>query len=83
MGDSSHLLQEQRSDGLYAHIYTDLGSYEPLAQIHNWTNKEGESQQQTSYFHCDQIGISREMTDSDGKLLWFGDYYVGRSWIVR
>ena len=67
--DGSHLLQEQRSDGLYTYIYTDLDSYEPLAQIHNWTNKESESQQQTNYFHCDQIGIPREMTDSDGNLL--------------
>ena len=73
--DGSHLLQENGSDGLYTYIYTDLDSYEPLAQIHNWTNAEGESQQQTNYFHCDQIGIPREMTDSDGNLLWFGDYH--------
>ena len=73
--DGSHLLQENGSDGLYTYIYTDLDSYEPLAQIHSWMNKEGESQQQTNYFHCDQIGIPREMTDSDGNLLWFGDYY--------
>ena len=73
--DGSHLLQEQRSDGLYTYIYIDLDSYEPLAQVYNWTNVEGESQQQTNYFHCDQIGIPREMTDSDGKLLWFGDYH--------
>ena len=72
--DGSHLLQEHGSDGLYTYIYTDLDSYEPLAQIHNHTNEEGESQQQINYFHCDQIGIPREMTDSDGKLLWFGDY---------
>ena len=73
--DGSHLLQENGSDGLYTYIYTDLDSYEPLAQIHNWTNEEGESQQQINYFHCDQIGIPREMTDSDGNLLWFGDYH--------
>ncbi len=73
--DGSHLLQENGSDGLYTYIYTDLDSYEPLAQIHNWTTEEGESQQQTNYFHCDQIGIPREMTDSDGNLLWFGDYH--------
>ena len=34
-----------------------------------------ESCQQTHYFHCDQIGIPREMTDKDGNLVWFGDYY--------
>ena len=75
MWDGSHLLQEYGPDGLYTYVYTDVDSYEPLAQIHNWTNEEGESQQQTNYFHCDQIGIPREMTDRDGKLLWFGDYY--------
>ena len=26
------------------------------------------------YFHCDQIGIPREMTDKDGNLLWYGEY---------
>nr|WP_318527718.1 RHS repeat-associated core domain-containing protein [Neisseria zalophi] len=61
--------------GLYTYIYTDKDAYEPLAQIRNWTNEEGESYQETNYFHCGQIGIPREMTDSEGKLLWFGDYY--------
>ena len=73
--DGSHLLQEIYANERYTYLYTDVNSYEPLAQIHNWTNEEGESQQQTNYFHCDQIGIPREMTDSDGKLLWFGDYH--------
>ncbi|WP_256856210.1 RHS repeat domain-containing protein [Rodentibacter genomosp. 2] len=27
-----------------------------------------------NYFHCDQIGIPREMTDSEGKLIWRGRY---------
>ena len=72
--DGSHLLQEQRSDGLYTYIYTDLDSYEPLAQIHNYTNEENETYQEINYFHCDQIGIPREMTDKEGNLLWFGDY---------
>ncbi|QXW93649.1 RHS domain-containing protein [Rothia aeria] len=27
------------------------------------------------YFHCEHIDIPREMTDKDGNLLWFGDYY--------
>ncbi|WP_373705385.1 RHS repeat domain-containing protein, partial [Neisseria dentiae] len=35
---------------------------------------KGETKQEINYFHCDQIGIPREMTDKDGKLLWFGDY---------
>ena len=72
--DGSHLLQEVHSDGRYTYIYTDPGSYEPLAQVRDWTTEDGESRQQTHYFHCDQIGIPREMTDKDGNLLWFGNY---------
>ena len=41
------------------------GTHEPLAQVHNRTKEDGESRQQTHYFHCDQIGIPREMTDKD------------------
>ncbi|WP_373795698.1 RHS repeat-associated core domain-containing protein, partial [Neisseria dentiae] len=73
--DGSHLLQEVYANGRYTYIYTDVDSYEPLAQIHNYTNAENETYQEINYFHCDQIGIPREMTDSEGKLLWFGDYY--------
>lgn len=55
--------------------YSDQDSYEPLAQVRDWTTEDGEGVQQAHYFHCDQIGIPREMTDSEGKLVWFGDYY--------
>ena len=30
--------------------------------------------QKTHYFHCDQVGIPREMTDIHGNLVWFGNY---------
>ena len=72
--ESSHLLQEIHPDGRYTYIYTDPDSYEPLAQVRNWTNEDGESKQEIHYFHCDQIGIPREMTDKDGNLVWFGNY---------
>ena len=42
----------------------------------NHINADGESRQQTHFFHffhCD-LGIPREMTDKDGNLLWFGNY---------
>ena len=67
--DGSHLLQEIQPDGRYTYIYSALDSYEPLVQVHNRTNEEGEGDQQTHYFHCDQMGIPREMTDKDGNLL--------------
>ena len=72
--DGSHLLQEVHPDGRYTYIYTDPDSYEPLAQVRDWPTEDGENRQQTHYFHCDQIGIPREMTDKDGNLLWFGNY---------
>ena len=72
--DGSHLLQEVHPDGRYTYIYTDPDSYEPLAQVRDWTNEDGKKRQQTHYFHCDQISIPREMTDKDGNLLWFGNY---------
>ena len=50
------------------------GTHESLTQVHDWSTEDGESWQRTHYFHCDQIGIPREMTDKDGNLLWFGNY---------
>ena len=72
--DGSHLLQEIQSDGRYTYLYTNPDSYELLTQVLNWTNEEGESCQQNHYFHCDQIGIPREMTDIHGNLLWYDEY---------
>ena len=72
--DGSRLLQEVYARGRYTYVYADQDSYEPLAQIHNYTNAGFETYQEINYFHCDQIGIPREMTDKDGRLLWFGNY---------
>ena len=54
----------QRPDRRYRHL-----QYDPLAKVRNWTTADGESRQQTHYFHCDQIGIPREMTDDEGNLV--------------
>ncbi|MBS7052417.1 MAG: RHS domain-containing protein [Veillonella sp.] len=35
----------------------------------NHINEDGESRQQSHYFHTDQIGIPREITDIHGNLL--------------
>ena len=76
-GEVSGSLEEEIGfiwDGRYTYIYTNLDSYEPLAQVRDWTTEDGENHQQTHYFHCDKIGIPREMTDKDGNLLWYGEY---------
>lgn len=44
-------------------------SYEPLAQVRTRTNEDSENRQETHYFHRNQIGIPREMTDKDGSTL--------------
>ena len=69
--DGSRLLQEYTYKGSYTYIYTDQDSYEPLAQI--FDNAKDETQY-LAYFHNDQIGIPREMTDIHGNLLWYGEY---------
>ena len=72
--DGSRLLQEVYARGRYTYVYTDQDSYEPLAQICEWEDEAGETRRQVNYFHCDQIGLPREMTDGEGRLLWFGNY---------
>ena len=69
--DGTRLLQEYTYKGSYTYIYTDQNSYEPLAQIFD-NAKDGK--QYIAYFHTDQIGIPREMTDVHGNLLWYGEY---------
>ena len=69
--DGTRLLQEYTYKGCYTYIYTDQDSYEPLAQVFD-NAKDGK--QYLSYFHNDQIGIPREMTDIHGNLLWYGEY---------
>ncbi|QEY26239.1 RHS repeat-associated core domain-containing protein [Neisseria zalophi] len=69
--NGSRLLQEYNYKGNYTYVYTDQDSYEPLAQVF-YNNKD--EQQYLAYFHNDQIGIPREMTDQFGNLLWYGEY---------
>ena len=69
--DGTRLLQEYTYKGSYTYLYTDQDSYEPLAQVFD-NAKDGK--QYLAYFHNDQIGIPREMTDIHGNLLWYGEY---------
>ena len=69
--DGTRLLQEYTYKGCYTYIYTDQDSYEPLAQV--FDNAKDETQY-LAYFHNDQVGIPKEMTDIHGNLLWYGEY---------
>ncbi|MCU0107959.1 RHS repeat domain-containing protein, partial [Rodentibacter caecimuris] len=83
--DGSHLVQEiqkgknaQENDRTFTYIYTHPDSYEPLAQCigrkMEREEKPNRLEHDINYFHCDQIGIPREMTDSQGKVIWRGHY---------
>ena len=50
------------------------GTHEGGFACLNHISEDYENRQQTLYFHCDQIGILREITNKVGNLLWFGNY---------
>ena len=72
--EGSRLLQELRQDKVYTYVYTEQNSYEPLAQIETFRQPEKLNTPIIRYFHTDQIGIPREMTDEAGKIIWRGQY---------
>ena len=59
---------------MYPYVYTEQNSYEPLAQIETFRQPEKTNTPIIRYFHTDQIGIPREMTDETGKIIWRGQY---------
>ena len=70
--DGSRLLQEYRKDRTYTYVYTEDRNYEPLAQITTYNGSD--KAREILYYHNDQIGIPREMTDEEGNIVWSGDY---------
>ena len=70
--DGSRLLQEYRKDRTYTYVYTEDRNYEPLAQITTYNGSD--KAREILYYHNDQIGIPREMTDREGNIVWSGDY---------
>ncbi len=62
------LVKSNRRYTPYSHQSVFLQSF-----VHkfDWTTEDLEKAANVYYFHCDQIGILREMTDKDGHLLWF------------
>jgi YD repeat-containing protein len=70
--DKECLIQQTSDTSDHTFLY-EPGTYVPLAQ----TARPGtsiESGAQLYYYHCDQIGLPREMTDSEGNIAWEGEY---------
>ncbi|OSI26961.1 RHS repeat-associated core domain-containing protein [Neisseria dumasiana] len=73
--EGSRLLQEYGDKATYTYVYTEQGSYEPLAQIVQMANKDSsKADRRILYYHNDQIGIPRELTDEEGNIVWRGEY---------
>ncbi|OOF38388.1 hypothetical protein BKK49_09790 [Rodentibacter rarus] len=72
--DGSHLVQEieHKTDRTFSYIYSHPNSYEPLAQLE--FAKDNEKPTACYYYHNDQIGVPRELTDEEGKVCWYGSY---------
>lgn len=70
--DGSRLLQEYHKDRTYTYVYTEDRNYEPLAQITTYNGSD--KAREILYYHNDQIGIPREMTDEEGSIVWSSDY---------
>ena len=71
--DGSHLVQEidHKNNRTFSYIYSHSTSYEPLAQLEFAKDNETPT---AYYYHNDQIGIPRELTDEQGKVCWTGNY---------
>ncbi|XTZ40176.1 RHS repeat-associated core domain-containing protein [Salmonella enterica] len=60
------LLQEIHDDIPLTYVYSDQGSYEPLARI------DGSSEPDIYWFHCQPNGLPERMTDVEGEIRWEG-----------
>ncbi|WES69442.1 RHS repeat-associated core domain-containing protein [Superficieibacter sp. HKU1] len=72
--DGMRLAQEcrlGRSSSLY--IYSDQGSYEPLARVDRAAPGEPD---EVLYYHTDVNGAPEEMTDREGNIVWEAGYQV-------
>ena len=62
--DGFRLLQEIHDGVPLTYVYSDAGSYEPLARIDGLTDPE------IYWFHCQPNGTPERLTDAEGELRW-------------
>ncbi|AHN27505.1 Rhs-family protein [Snodgrassella alvi wkB2] len=71
--DGLQMIQESSADKRQSlYLYTDEGSYEPLARI----DRTGNQEQQIYYFHTDLNGMPEELTDEAGEIVWECSYQL-------
>lgn len=63
----------QQNTGATAHTFVyEPGSYVPLAQVASSGRAGGAAQ--IYYFHCDESGLPRELSDGEGEIIWEARY---------
>ena len=71
--DGMQMIQESSADKRQSlYLYTDEGSYEPLARI----DRNGNQEQHIYYFHTDLNGMPEELTDEAGEIVWECSYQL-------
>ncbi|WP_216355388.1 RHS repeat domain-containing protein [Gilliamella apicola] len=67
------MIQESSADKRQSlYLYTDEGSYEPLARI----DRNGNQEEHIYYFHTDLNGLPEELTDEAGEIVWECSYQL-------
>lgn len=75
--DGNRLLQEVRNSRCLTYVHEPDG-FVPLAQVESSQAVDGaETPARVHYFHNDQIGLPRELSDKDGRIAWRASY---RAW---
>lgn len=67
--DGDRLLREDDGTTRTVFVY-EPESYVPMAQVRAAREEEA----MLAYYHCDQAGIPRELTDAQGEVVWEGAY---------
>ena len=72
--DRDRLLQEQRESRETTFLY-EPDSFVPLAEAVTLHAGDTAANRKIYYYHCDQVGVPRELTDVQGHLIWAGQYH--------
>ncbi|HHN8391435.1 TPA: RHS repeat-associated core domain-containing protein [Morganella morganii] len=65
--------KSSKSAHLTLHYVYNSGSYNPLARIESFDHPEKQTTDM-AYYHVALNGLPEELTDSQGRIIWHGDY---------
>jgi RHS repeat-associated protein len=74
--DGNRLLCEQRGSHSRTYVYGE-DAFVPLARLDHVAGADGEARADVRHLHTDHLGTPRELTNSDGRVVWAAWY---RAW---